>query len=48
MKIICDAAPNFMGDLDVDHICIAELNQMTMMIAENILKTGGTLIMKTL
>jgi len=37
-----------MGDLDVDHLSISELNKITMMIADNILKAGGTLIMKTL
>jgi 23S rRNA U2552 (ribose-2'-O)-methylase RlmE/FtsJ len=47
-KILCDAAPNFMGDKDCDHMAISVLNEVALVISKNMLKTGGNLLMKTL
>lgn len=41
-------APNFSGDKDVDHVGIAVLNKMTMKVCSHSLRTGGTLLMKSL
>jgi 23S rRNA U2552 (ribose-2'-O)-methylase RlmE/FtsJ len=45
---VCDAAPNFMGDKDCDHMSISLLNEVALAISKNMLKTGGNLLMKTL
>lgn len=43
-----DMAPNFSGDKDTDHIEIAHLNSIAFKICTHSLRTGGTLLMKTL
>jgi 23S rRNA (uridine2552-2'-O)-methyltransferase len=46
--LLCDMAPNFEGEKDVDHMQICCLNALAMKVAEHNLKTGGSLLMKTL
>ena len=41
-------APNFVGDRDTDHMNISVLNSVALRLSFNSLKTGGTLLMKTL
>ena len=48
IKIISDMAPNFVGDRDTDHMNISALNSVALKLSFNNLKTGGTLLMKTL
>ncbi|KAL4442318.1 hypothetical protein ABPG74_005659 [Tetrahymena malaccensis] len=46
--VMSDMAPNFSGDLDMDHLLIQDLNNMTIDVCTKNLKIGGTVIMKTL
>ncbi|KRX04341.1 hypothetical protein PPERSA_03581 [Pseudocohnilembus persalinus] len=46
--IMSDMAPNFSGDLDLDHHNITQLNNICLSISKQNLKPGGTLLMKTL
>lgn len=43
-----DMAPNFEGDKDTDHMAISVLNALTLKVCFTNLRTGGTVIMKTL
>jgi 23S rRNA U2552 (ribose-2'-O)-methylase RlmE/FtsJ len=46
--VLCDMAPNFSGDLDSDHLTIADMNHTTLQLCDKNLKIGGTLVLKTL
>ena len=46
--IVCDIAPNFMGDLDIDHHNISEMNIQVLGVCEKFLELGGSLVIKTL
>lgn len=46
--VMSDMAPNFEGDKDTDHMGISVLNALTLKVCFNNLRTGGTVIMKTL
>lgn len=41
-------APNFSGDLDIDHSNISDLNILCLFICDKHLKIGGNVLMKTL
>ncbi len=41
-------APNFSGDKDTDHMGISVLNAIALKVCSHSLRTGGTLLMKTL
>lgn len=41
-------APNFSGDMDIDHFGISILNGLCLKICSTSLRPGGTLLMKTL
>ena len=41
-------SPNRMGDRDMDHMEMAVLNRLTLLVCSNSLKIGGSILMKTL
>ncbi len=41
-------APNFSGDVDIDHMEISVLNAITLKLCGFALRPGGTMLMKTL
>jgi len=41
-------APNFVGDKDMDHMNITVLNAITLKVCFHSLRTGGSLLMKSL
>jgi len=46
--VLSDMAPNFSGDRDMDHMEISVLNALTLKVCFHNLRTGGSLLMKSL
>ena len=46
--IVSDLSPEYTGEFDIDHIKMVHLNFLALRIAENSLKNGGILLMKSL
>jgi len=46
--ILSDMAPNFVGDKDIDHMNITVLNGITLKVCFHSLRTGGSVLMKSL
>ena len=46
--LLSDMAPEFCGELDLDFFKMTELNSVSLMAADKLLRPGGNLIMKTL
>jgi 23S rRNA (uridine2552-2'-O)-methyltransferase len=46
--IVCDVSPHFVGDLDIDHHHISNMNLDVLNLCEKLLSKGGSLVIKTL
>jgi 23S rRNA (uridine2552-2'-O)-methyltransferase len=46
--IVCDISPSFVGELDIDHHNISDMNIQVLSVCEKLLMIGGNLVIKTL